>query len=148
MSLATLKRKTAALKGRTSHSIAWKTSNSSHRTARIGRCCSSIVQNPSNAENVCGIGGGSTYDSYDDYTSREGGTVIACDENSNEGNQGGGECVLSHVNVGGRQVPYRNTSKRLDLSDVGIARPSSERTSNLKIKTINPDTNCESDSVA
>ena len=115
MSIATLKRKNAAMKGRSTPNVAWKTSNSSHRTARIGRCCPAIVQDPSQPSNGCDSSKGAEHTTYDTVNDKNTSAHIECGEDSNGG--GGGEddaCVLSHVNVGGRHVPYRNTVKHLD----------------------------------
>ena len=112
MSLATLKRKTAALKGRTSHNVAWKTSNSSHRTARMGRCCPAIVQDPSQASNGCDASKGAEHESYETLHDKNTATHIECAEDPVGGE--GDACVMNHVKVGGRHVPYRNTVKHLD----------------------------------
>ena len=112
MSIATLKRKNAALKGRPHQSIAWKTSNSSHRTARIGRCCPAVVFDPSQASNGVDSSHGAEHDSYDTVNDKNVSAHVECGKDSNGG--GGEECILSHVKVGGRHVPYRNTVKHLD----------------------------------
>ena len=109
MSIATLKRKNAALKGRSSQSVAWKTSNSSHRTSRIGRCCPAIIFDPSQASNGVDSSHGAEHTSYETVNDKNAAAHIGCG--------GGGEgdtCVLSNVRVGGRHVPYRNTVKDLD----------------------------------
>ena len=118
MSIATLKRKNAALKGRTTPNVAWKTSNSSHRTARIGRCCPAIVYDPSQASNVYGIGSGAEHTSYETVNGQNTGAHIECGEDTVGGEDGA--CALNHVTVGGRHVPYRNTVKHLD-KNVGRA---------------------------
>lgn len=115
MSIATLKRKTAALRGQSSGAsystpplltsccprpipaYLSKTTNSSHRTARIRRCCPETVHDPS-------------HESYDEVHAH-----IECGEESGGGGGGEGDaCVLTHVMIGGRHVPYRNSVKHLD----------------------------------
>jgi hypothetical protein len=116
MTIATLKRKNAALKARSGSTVAWKTSSSSHRTARIGRCCPAIVQDPSQPSNGCDSSKGAEHTSYDTLQNKYVAAHIECGNDSGGGGGGGdgGVCVLNHVKVGGRQVPYHNIVKHLD----------------------------------